>query len=142
MAQSPFGLQRVSLAGGISPGTVVKSGASGLLVWTQRYCQNRCIISNLDMDWQDGIAFSAIVHSFCPEKIPIDELKIETREERIETIERAFIVAEQELGVCKLLDGEDLVDYKPDKKSMMTYLSEMYKMLKRQNTKNNTNSIY
>jgi hypothetical protein len=42
---------------------------------------------------------------------------------------RAFEVFEK-LGVVKLLDADDIVVC-PDKLSIMTYLSEIYKILKR-----------
>ena len=42
----------------------------------------------------------------------------------IDNLEMAFAVAEQELGVTRLLDPEDIVDAvpEPDEKSIITYV--------------------
>jgi hypothetical protein len=51
-------------------------------------------------------------------------LKAETREDKMKNLELAFRVAEEQGGVYRLLDPEDLLDLKvPDKKSVITYLS-------------------
>jgi len=71
------------------------------------------------------LAFCAIIHHFRPSSINFKQLK---KENDLENLQLAFNTAEK-LGVIKLLDAEDIVKMSiPDKVSIITYLSEMYKI--------------
>jgi len=71
------------------------------------------------------MAFCALLYNWFPERIPINELKVDTDEDKIKNCELAFQVAFEEAGVGKFLDGEDMITYQ-DKKSIMVYLNEVY----------------
>jgi hypothetical protein len=47
-------------------------------------------------------------------------------------LQLAFDVAERKLNITKLLDPEDMIgdrdDYKPDERSVMTYLSQLFQL--------------
>jgi len=93
------------------------------LAWCQKYVQNRCALNNWTTDWQNGMAFSAILNTFAPDKLSLDEVVVEDEEFWALNLESAFLTAEEELGIPKLLDGEDIV-VEPDQKSIYTYVME------------------
>jgi len=113
-----------------------KDGTAGLLQW----CKNKTAgypgveVTNFTTCWANGLAFCALVDNWAPEKINFHSLpspaELEDKQKRLEVCKLAMTVAEQ-LGVHPLLDPEDVVYAvpTPEKLSMMTYLSEMYKVL-------------
>lgn len=118
-----------------------------VLAWAQRVtsCYNHFKIQNLTVDWQDGIAFSAIVHRFRPNLIP--HFFSINPEEGIKNCEAIFKLAEEKLDIPRLFDPEDIVDVlKPDEKSILTYLSQFYlKFLSEEaimNSKNNLSNLF
>jgi hypothetical protein len=52
-----------------------------------------------------------------------DEFSADDRRKNIET---AFRIAEEELGIPRLLDVDDLMVDRPDERSVMTYVSEYF----------------
>ena len=58
-----------------------------------------------------------------PDLIDLSTLSSSTPEHNVNN---AFIVAEKELGVPRLLDVNDVVSDHPDEKSIMTYVSSLY----------------
>ncbi|VDL89103.1 unnamed protein product [Schistocephalus solidus] len=81
-------------------------------------------IKDFGPSWRDGVAFNAIVHSINPDLVDMHE--VANRSNR-ENLHRAFSLAEEELGIPKLLDPEDVDVDKPDEKSIMTYVAQFYK---------------
>lgn len=80
-------------------------------------------VENFSESWSDGLAFAALMHSFLPDRIPIEELNAESRRKNFEI---AFAVARDE-GVMDLLDVDDMVAMRsPDPKSIMTYVHSVY----------------
>jgi len=101
------------------------TNVSKLLAWTQNQTSGYkgVHIENFSESWSDGLAFAALIHSFCPEDIPYDDLSKETRRTNFE---HAFTIAKEE-GVMDLLDVEDMVRMRsPDPKSIITYLHSVY----------------
>jgi len=83
-------------------------------------------VKNFTTSFKDGLAFCAIVDSHKPGSlgVPYESLSADDAERNLQL---AFDAAHK-MGVPKLLDAEDIVDMPvPDKFSMITYLSEMYK---------------
>ncbi|XP_065664276.1 titin homolog isoform X2 [Hydra vulgaris] len=96
-----------------------------LLAWAQKQTMGYqgVNIENFSESWADGLAFAALIHSFCPEDIPIEELSKDTKRRNFEL---AFSIAKEE-GVMDLLDVEDMVRMRsPDPKSIITYLHSVY----------------
>lgn len=60
-------------------------------------------IKDFGPSWRDGVAFNAIVHSIDPRLV--DMRDVERRSNR-ENLQRAFTVAEEKLGIPKILDPE------------------------------------
>ncbi|KAL7297367.1 hypothetical protein TKK_0009753 [Trichogramma kaykai] len=71
--------------------------------------------------WRDGNAFLGIIDAIKTDLVNIPALKQSTNRTRLET---AFGVAENELGIARLLDPEDVDVPKPDEKCIMTYVAQ------------------
>ena len=69
--------------------------------------------------WKDGEAFVALVEREAPHCVTRKDLADKTP---VEKMDKAFDVAEDELGIPRLLDAADVAAY-PDEKSILTYLS-------------------
>eukprot|EP01048_Picozoa_sp_COSAG05_P002785 COSAG05_NODE_120_length_17734_cov_79.637823_19_plen_517_part_00 len=99
----------------------------GLLLWCKKKTKgyDGCKVQNFNNSWQSGLAFAALIHKHRPDLIDYDGLK--NRGDPLTTLNTAFDVAEQEFGICKLLDADDMVKFQPDDKSVMTYVAYYWK---------------
>merc|ERR1719492_109220 len=106
----------------------------GLLLWcrkkTKGYPGVDGDIKNFSTSWKDGLAFTALIHRHYPDLIEYDE-----NGDPEELLEKAFACCEENFGIARLLDVEDLMVVKPDEKSVMTYVSEMYKVFSKMDFK-------
>nr|XP_054749302.1 cytospin-A-like [Lytechinus pictus] len=110
---------------------LVKSEGGGskrnaLLKW----CQARAHgykgveVTNFSSSWNDGLAFCAIIHSYMPEAIPWNELNNQDKKRNFTV---AFKAGES-IGISSMLDIDDMVKLeRPDWKSVMTYVTALYK---------------
>nr|XP_055067799.1 plectin isoform X2 [Misgurnus anguillicaudatus] len=106
------------------------SAKEKLLLWSQRmsdgyqgiHCQN------FTTSWRDGKLFNAVIHKHEPRLIDMTKVY---RQTNLENLEQAFSVAEQKLGVTRLLDPEDVDVPHPDEKSIITYVSSLYDAMPR-----------
>ena len=80
-------------------------------------------MTNFHTSWRDGMAFCAIIDRHRPDLLDYDECDPENP---IENLEKAFQVAEEELGILRIVDPEDVCVTKPDDKTIMTYLSFLH----------------
>ena len=78
-------------------------------------------INNFTTDWNDGLRLSSLVNYCQPGLIP-NHASLNP-ENRLENVTHAMDVAENELGVPKILHPEDLAVDKPEELSVMTYIS-------------------
>eukprot|EP01049_Picozoa_sp_SAG25_P015754 SAG25_NODE_3325_length_1129_cov_0.994175_2_plen_242_part_01 len=99
----------------------------GLLLWCKKKTKGYkgCSVQNFGHSFQDGLAFAALIHKHRPDLIDYDALQAEG--DPLKTLNTAFDVAEQEFGICKLLDADDMVAFNPDEKSVMTYVAYYWK---------------
>lgn len=99
----------------------------GLLLWCKKKTKGYkgCNVHNFGTSFQDGLAFAALIHKHRPDLIDYDGLQAEG--DPLKTLNTAFDVAEQEFGICKLLDADDMVAFNPDEKSVMTYVAYYWK---------------
>uniref|UniRef100_A0A0R3T5X9 Calponin-homology (CH) domain-containing protein n=1 Tax=Rodentolepis nana TaxID=102285 RepID=A0A0R3T5X9_RODNA len=97
-----------------------------LTTWVQNAFseQFKIDIKDFGPSWRDGVAFNAIVHSIDPRLVDMREVERRTNRENLQS---AFTVAEEKLGIPKILDPEDVDVEKPDEKSIMTYVAQFYK---------------
>lgn len=100
-----------------------------LLSWvrqnTRQYPQVNVV--NFSSSWNDGLAFNALIHSHRPELF--DWSSVERKTSAIDRLEHAFNKAEQHLGIERLLDPEDVAVPHPDKKSVIMYVTSLFKVL-------------
>eukprot|EP00118_Oscarella_pearsei_P018140 m.184464 g.184464 ORF g.184464 m.184464 type:complete len:3710 (+) comp39319_c1_seq2:34-11163(+) len=103
----------------------IRSAKDALLLWCQRKSKGypNVAVKNFTTSWCDGLAFCAIIHKHRPDLIDFASLKKCNPEQ---SLNLAFDVAEQELGIARLLDAEDVNVPRPDDKSIMTYLVSYY----------------
>uniref|UniRef100_A0A4W5P884 Spectrin beta chain n=1 Tax=Hucho hucho TaxID=62062 RepID=A0A4W5P884_9TELE len=101
-----------------------RSAKDALLLWCQMKTAGypNVNIHNFSTSWRDGMAFNALIHKHRPDLIDFDKLK---KSNAHHNLQNAFNLAEQHLGLTKLLDPEGDVDH-PDEKSVITYVVTYY----------------
>ncbi|XP_023817835.1 spectrin beta chain, non-erythrocytic 4 isoform X2 [Oryzias latipes] len=102
-----------------------RSAKDALLLWCQMKTAgySEVNIQNFTTCWRDGLAFNALIHRHRPDLIEFHKL---TRSNATHNLQQAFNVAEQHLGLTKLLDPEDVNTENPDEKSIITYVVSYY----------------
>uniref|UniRef100_A0A4W5R2Y8 Spectrin beta chain, erythrocytic n=1 Tax=Hucho hucho TaxID=62062 RepID=A0A4W5R2Y8_9TELE len=102
-----------------------RTAKDALLLWCQMKTAGypNVNITNFTTSWKDGMAFSALIHKHRPDLVDYSGLK---RSNPTHNLQNAFNVAEQTLGVTKLLDPEDVFTENPDEKSIITYVVAFY----------------
>ncbi|CAK9033192.1 Alpha-actinin-4 (Non-muscle alpha-actinin 4) [Durusdinium trenchii] len=100
-------------------------GKQGLLLWLQRSTKGYpgVDVQDFTTSWKDGLAFNALIHRYRPDLLNFDEL---SAADAMGNCEKAFAVADEQLGINRLLDPEDVVAH-PDEKSQVAYLSQFFK---------------
>ncbi|XP_056101531.1 spectrin beta chain, erythrocytic isoform X2 [Rhinichthys klamathensis goyatoka] len=102
-----------------------RSAKDALLLWCQMKTAGypNVNITNFTTSWKDGMAFNALIHKHRPDLVEYGNLQ---RSNPTHNLQQAFNVAEQKLGVTKLLDPEDVFTENPDEKSIITYVVAFY----------------
>ncbi|KAG7470399.1 spectrin beta chain, non-erythrocytic 1 isoform X2 [Solea senegalensis] len=102
-----------------------KSAKDALLLWCQMKTAGypNVNIHNFSTSWRDGMAFNALIHKHRPDLIDFDKLK---KSNAHYNLQNAFNLAEQHLGLTRLLDPEDISVDHPDEKSIITYVVTYY----------------
>ncbi|CAG9134418.1 unnamed protein product [Plutella xylostella] len=102
-----------------------KSAKDALLLWCQRKTSgyHGVHIHNFSDSWRSGLGFNALIHAHRPDLFRWHEVPTT---DHVETLNHAFDVAHNNLGIPKLLDAEDVDTTRPDEKSVMTYVASYY----------------
>ncbi|KAH8380943.1 spectrin beta chain isoform X1 [Drosophila serrata] len=102
-----------------------KSAKDALLLWCQMKTAgyHNVNVRNFTTSWRDGLAFNAIIHKHRPDLVQFEKL---SKTNAIHNLNNAFDVAEDKLGLAKLLDAEDVFVEHPDEKSIITYVVTYY----------------
>jgi Ca2+-binding EF-hand superfamily protein len=106
------------------------SSKEGLLLWvkkqTKGYSGVDPIQSFTGMPFRNGLAFIALIHKHRPDLVDFEAVSKENEGQPEKTIELAFKLAEENLGIPRLLEVSDLNTEKPDERSVMTYVAEYF----------------
>ncbi|XP_039300495.1 spectrin beta chain-like, partial [Nilaparvata lugens] len=102
-----------------------QSAKDALLLWCQMKTAgyHNVNVRNFTTSWRDGLAFNAIIHKHRPDLLHFDKL---SKSNAMHNLNTAFTVAEDKLGLTKLLDPEDVFVEQPDEKSIITYVVTYY----------------
>lgn len=64
-------------------------------------------VKDFGPSWRDGVAFQSVVHAIRPDLV---DMQVVRRRSNRENLEDAFTLAENELGIPRLLDPEGAFD--------------------------------
>lgn len=64
-------------------------------------------VKDFGPSWRDGVAFQSVVHAIRPDLV---DMEVVRRRSNRENLEEAFALAENELGIPRLLDAEGDLD--------------------------------
>jgi actinin alpha len=108
------------------------SAKEALLLWCQKKTAGYkdVKVDNFTWSFQDGLALCALIHRHRPDLLDFSKLN---KDNKAANLQLAFDVAERDLGIPKLLDVEDMVDIKPDERSVITYVSQYYHVFSKYN---------
>uniref|UniRef100_A0A8C4ES72 Spectrin beta chain n=1 Tax=Dicentrarchus labrax TaxID=13489 RepID=A0A8C4ES72_DICLA len=120
-----FQIQDIIVETGQADQKETRSAKDALLLWCQMKTAGypNVNITNFTTSWKDGMAFNALIHKHRPDLLEYNKLK---KSNPTHNLQNAFNVAEQKLGVTKLLDPEDVFTENPDEKSIITYVVAFY----------------
>ncbi|KAG7465266.1 hypothetical protein MATL_G00174570 [Megalops atlanticus] len=100
------------------------SSSQSLLEWCQEVTKDHkgVKITNFTTSWRNGLAFCAILHHFCPDKVNYEMLDPYNIKFNNKKAFDGFV----ELGISRLLEPSDMVLLKvPDRLIVMTYLNQI-----------------
>lgn len=108
-----------------------KSSEEGLLLWVKHVTEGYAgvNIENFKTSFKDGMAFLALVHRFNPEKTKV-QFGNHSKDGGEHNLSVAFELAEQELGIPKLLDAREVFEGKVDERSLVLYTSLFFHAFK------------
>uniref|UniRef100_A0A8C7ULC6 Spectrin repeat containing, nuclear envelope 1b n=1 Tax=Oncorhynchus mykiss TaxID=8022 RepID=A0A8C7ULC6_ONCMY len=109
----------------VAPKKFQGNAKKALLRWVQSTAAKYGIeVKDFGASWRSGVAFHSVVHAIRPDLV---DMELVRRRSNRENLEEAFSLAENELGIPRLLDPEDVDVDKPDEKSIMTYVAQFLK---------------
>lgn len=103
------------------------SGKDGLLLWVNRSLADypTVEVKNFSSSWSNGMAFCALIHRFYPSLMDFDKLSPANAQANVKL---AFDLAREKFRIPQLLEVADVAGVaKPDEKSIMTYVSLLFK---------------
>ncbi|XP_030414684.1 calmin isoform X1 [Gopherus evgoodei] len=93
-----------------------------LLTWVQRKTRKYGVaVQDFASSWRSGLAFLAIIKAIDSNLV---DMKQALEKSARENLEDAFSIAQDHLGVPRLLEPEDVMVESPDEQSIMTYVAQ------------------
>jgi len=102
-----------------------KSPENDLLEWSRKVTADypNVDISNFRNSFNDGLAFSAIIHSIDPEAIDFKSIKPENKKENLV---KAFEIAEKRFGIPQILNVDDILSGRADERDIIAYDAKFF----------------
>ncbi|NXK17796.1 CLMN protein, partial [Arenaria interpres] len=93
-----------------------------LLVWVQRKTRKYGVaVQDFASSWRSGLAFLAVIKAIDSTLV---DMKQALEKSARENLEDAFSIAQNKLGVPRLLEPEDIMVESPDEQSIVTYVAQ------------------
>ncbi|XP_067411210.1 calmin isoform X2 [Emydura macquarii macquarii] len=93
-----------------------------LLTWVQRKTRKYGVaVQDFASSWRSGLAFLAVIKTIDSNLV---DMKRALEKSARENLEDAFSIAQDNLGVPRLLEPEDIMVESPDEQSIMTYVAQ------------------
>ncbi|NXN38310.1 CLMN protein, partial [Rhinoptilus africanus] len=93
-----------------------------LLIWVQRKTRKYGVaVQDFASSWRSGLAFLAIIKAI---ESTLVDMKQALEKSARENLEDAFSIAQNKLGVPRLLEPEDIMVESPDEQSIVTYVAQ------------------
>uniref|UniRef100_A0A8V0Z224 Calmin n=1 Tax=Gallus gallus TaxID=9031 RepID=A0A8V0Z224_CHICK len=93
-----------------------------LLFWVQRKTRKYGVaVQDFTSSWRSGLAFLAIIKAIDSTLV---DMKHALEKSARENLEDAFSIAQNKLGVPRLLEPEDIMVESPDEQSIVTYVAQ------------------
>ncbi|XP_074854829.1 calmin isoform X2 [Carettochelys insculpta] len=93
-----------------------------LLTWVQRKTRKYGVaVQDFASSWRSGLAFLAIIKAIDSSLV---DMKQALEKSNRENLEDAFSIAQDNLGIPRLLEPEDIMVESPDEQSIMTYVAQ------------------
>ena len=104
----------------------IQEAKAQLLEWAKTATEGyeEVSLTNFTSSWNNGLAFCAIVNRHRPDLLDYDSCD---PRKPLENLEKAFSTMQNELGVARIVDPEDVCIPQPDEKCIMTYLSALHR---------------
>ncbi|NWZ29559.1 CLMN protein, partial [Asarcornis scutulata] len=93
-----------------------------LLIWVQRKTRKYGVaVQDFASSWRSGLAFLAVIKAIDSTLV---DMKQALEKSARENLEDAFSIAQNKLGVPRLLEPEDIMVESPDEHSIVTYVAQ------------------
>ncbi|XP_009638815.1 calmin [Egretta garzetta] len=93
-----------------------------LLIWVQRKTRKYGVaVQDFASSWRSGLAFLAIIKAIDSTLV---DMKQALEKSARENLENAFNIAQNKLGIPRLLEPEDIMVESPDEQSIVTYVAQ------------------
>ncbi|NXG39228.1 CLMN protein, partial [Dromaius novaehollandiae] len=93
-----------------------------LLIWVQRKTRKYGVaVQDFASSWRSGLAFLAVIKAIDSALV---DMKQALEKSARENLEDAFSIAQNKLGVPRLLEPEDIMVESPDEQSIVTYVAQ------------------
>nr|XP_056708236.1 calmin [Euleptes europaea] len=99
-----------------------RKAIKALLTWVQRKTRKYGVaVQDFTSSWRSGLAFLAIIKAIDASLVDIKQALDKSSRDNLED---AFTIAQDHLGIPRLLEPEDIMVESPDEQSVVTYIAQ------------------